>query len=373
MTPTLHIPAQPAATATLSRAVADRQIGHALAFVGQPGLGQTEGARAVAAGLNCPVDPAGCGHCADCRRALRGAHPALFEFAPTGAFHRVAEVRDTWLPAAFTTAARGAWKVLRILEADRMNDSSANAFLKALEEPPPRTTWILDIADPDELPDTIISRCRVVQFQPWNREVFLQEAAQAPADLRESIVRASLGSPERLRVLQESWDVGFAIHRQIPRRLRQDGPGHAIVAARAIDAEVRERTDRVKALAKKQLAELDELYGSAPPKPVRKQVEDAAARREREARTVVVAMALDDLAVWLRDVLAVRGGADPDALICFDDADGLRADADALTSSQLLQMLDVIAATRESLEFNIQQQLALEALFLQLSAVAIAP
>jgi DNA polymerase III subunit delta' len=81
---------------------------------------------------------------------------------------RVADVREGWLPAASRTAAEGGWKVLRVVDADRMNEAAANAFLKVLEEPPARTVWILDLADPDELPDTILSRCRAVRFVAWD-------------------------------------------------------------------------------------------------------------------------------------------------------------------------------------------------------------
>lgn len=369
---------QSQALRVLARAVASREVGHALAFVGQPGLGQDDAARRVAAALNCPVQDAGCGQCHDCRRALKGAHPAYFEFAPTGSVHRVAEVRQNWLPAAFMTAGIGAWKVLRVREADRMNDASANAFLKALEEPPPRTTWILDIADPDELPDTILSRCRAVVFRPWSRDQLLAATIQdhgAPPHTRdELLVRASLGSPLRLDDLRSFTAPGdappFVAHRAILRRLREQGPGYAIVAARQLDAEVRVRTEMLKDSAKAELAELDELYGDAPPKGVRSQVEDAAARREREAKTTVIQWALDDLAVWLRDVLAVARGAQPEDVVFFDDPEGLRADAAAVGVGAILQMLDLVMATRDSLEFNVQQQLALEALFLQVSALA---
>lgn len=374
--PVLDVPAQPRATELLHRSLAAREIGHAIAFLGPSEVGQDEAAHGVAAALNCPVSDVGCGSCSDCRRALRGMHPAYAEFAPTGAVHRVAEVRDEWLPMAFTTAALGAWKVLRIREADRMNEASANAFLKGLEEPPPRTTWILDIADPEELPDTILSRCRQVSFRPWGRQDLDGLAVELVGDdaMAAQMSRASLGSPRRLRELIASREPdgqpSFVRHREILRRLRHDGPGHAIVAARAIEAAVRRRTDGLKSEAQAQLAELDELYGDAPPRGVRAQVERAAARREREARTVVVQTALDDVAVWLRDVLAVSGGAEPEALVFADDVDGMRADARAVGPAALLRMLDLVEAARESLELNVQQQLALEALFLQMSALA---
>lgn len=367
----------------LDRALQARRIGHALAFLGQPGLGQEEAARRLVAGLNCPVDPGGCGECRSCRRALAGLHAAYTEFAPTGAVHRVAEVREQWLPAAHLAAGAGAWKVLRVLEADRMNEASANAFLKVLEEPPERTTWVLDVADPDDLPDTVLSRCRVIRFQPWTTAALYgmlragegavaQDPGESPDAAAQAAVRAAGGSPQRLRARTAVADGGtpaHVVHCRILRRLREEGPGHAIVAARMIDGEVGDRTAALKERARQEIAELDELYGDAPPRGLRRQVEAQATRREREARTLVVQEALDDLALWLRDVLAVGAGAAPADVVFADDPDGLHADADALDAPTALRMLDHVMTARESLEFNVQQQLTLEALFLQLSAL----
>ncbi|HUH08196.1 MAG TPA: hypothetical protein VML96_10380, partial [Egibacteraceae bacterium] len=172
------IPGQLRATQALRSAFERGEVSHAWAFVGPPGVGQQQAARTLAAALNCaePLPP--CGECSSCDRCARGAHPAYWEFAPVGAAHRVADVRDQWLPIAFRTAVDAAWKVLRIIDADRLNESAANAFLQGLEEPPARTVWILEMADPDELPDTILSRCRLVRFSAWGPSELDAEAAR---------------------------------------------------------------------------------------------------------------------------------------------------------------------------------------------------
>ncbi|MGH8898494.1 MAG: ATP-binding protein, partial [Egibacteraceae bacterium] len=200
------VPGQERAVAVLRDSSARGEVGHAWAFVGPPGVGQQQAARTLASALNCEAPHEGrpCGGCSTCDRTLRGAHPAYWELERTGAFHRVDDVREVWLATAFRTIAEGRFKVLRIIDADRMNEAAANAFLKALEEPPARTVWVLDLADPDELPDTILSRCRTVRFAPWRPEQLRAEAARLgladPADV-DLAVRACTGSPLALRRL----------------------------------------------------------------------------------------------------------------------------------------------------------------------------
>ena len=365
------------AVAVLRRGVREGSVGHALAFVGPAGVGQEQAARALMASLNCPVGAAGqpCGTCDDCSRALRGVHPAATEFAPAGGLHRVADVRERWLPAASTTAG-GAAKVLRVLEAERMNEAAANAFLKALEEPPAGTVWVLEVADPDQLPDTVLSRCRQVRFLPWSREDLAEEARTLGLDGERlsSGVGAALGSPARLRVIAS--DDGLerlGRHRALLRRLRAEGSGVALVLAREIEQEGRDRAAAAKQESREELAALDEAYADAAPRAVRSQIEERGTRAERDARLTAVIGALDDLLGWLRDVLVVRmsGVGDEGVLVHRAEVAALRADADALDPTALLSMCARIERVREDLlEFNLQPTLTLEALFLELAELA---
>ena len=368
------VPGQAAAAGVLRGAVSRDQVGHAWAVVGPSGVGQGALARALAAALNCEVSPTGCGTCSSCVRSLRGAHPASWEFAPVGAVHRVGDVRDSWTRVASRTAVEGRFKVLRIIDADRMNEAAANAFLKMLEEPPPRTVWIIELADPDELPDTIVSRCRELRVSPWDRTTMETVAAAASgvsAADRGLAVRASMGSPTRLRSLLSAQGLDdLRRHRRIPRELREEGPGFALVAARQLDDEMKRAVTGVRDEARHEREQLAELYGDAPPRDVLRQVEQRATRREREARTVVAQTALDDLAGWYRDVLLVRRGGSAADAVHADDVEGLRDDAHALSERALITSMDTVFARREQLELNVQMTLALEALLLDLWSVA---
>lgn len=368
------VPGQDRAVAVLRSAAHRGEVAHAWAFAGPAGVGQQQAARALAAALNCEAaeEARPCAHCSACDRTMRGVHPACAQFERTGAFHRVDDVREVWLATAFRTITEGRFKVLRIIDADRMNEAAANAFLKVLEEPPARTVWVLDLADPDELPDTILSRCRMVRFAPWKPEQLRAEAGRLgltePTDI-DLAVRACMGSPVALRRLAAPGGLDdLRRGRSILGRLRQEGPGAALVLARQLDEVVRRQVAARREEGKTALAALAAGYGDEVPRAVARHVEALAAREEREAKISTLQAALDDLTSWLRDCLLVAaGGAVADA-IHRDAPEALRADASA-GCARLLRAADLAHAARDSLECNVQPQLALEALFLELHAL----
>lgn len=379
---------QERAAGVLAAAAAGGTVGHAWALLGASGLGQEELATALTAALCCPVGAPGaaCGRCDDCQRAVRGTHPALQTFRPTGSAHRVDDVRGTWLPAAFRTAPH--WKVLRVVDADRLNDAAANAFLKALEEPPGRLVWVLDVADPDELPDTILSRCRQLRLATLDREALDAQGRRLGLDdpvERAFAVRAARGSPARLRRLAEpeplrsrerQQDVvplrgidRVRRHRSLLTRLRDEGQGLALLAWQELNDEVDRRVETVKAETKEEVAELAAAHGGQePPAAVTRELTDRGKRRERDARLDVLQTALDDLATCVRDVLLLRAGGDPDDVVNVDAVETLRTEAAAWDEAALLWAAERILRTRDDLERNVAPQLAIEALLLELAA-----
>lgn len=372
------VPGQDRATAIMRGAVARGEVAHAWAIVGPAGVGQGDAARTLAAALNCtaPERSAGdpCGVCHVCERCARGVYPSYMEFAPVGREHRVADVREQWLHVASRSVVEGAWKVLRIIDADRMNDAAANAFLKALEEPAPGTVWLLEVADPDELPDTVLSRCRQVRFAALRPDELADEAARLGLEGSDARLasHAALGLPERLkRLAREGALDDYRAHREVVMRLRTEGPGHALVAAYRVWQEIERHVKVIEAEDEEEKEALAAAYGDEPPQSVVKQLSDRAGRRKREARVAVAQAALDDLALWLRDALLVAVGGEPADAVNADAPEMLRADAAALGPARLLRAVDRVLATREELELNVQTVLALEACFLELSALAL--
>jgi DNA polymerase-3 subunit delta' len=364
------VPGQDRAARVLASA-ATQAVGHAWALLGPAGVGQEQLAGALTAALCCDHGEAGvaCGACDTCRRALRGAHPALQTFAPTGSAHRVDDVRRTWLPAVYRSAPH--WKVLRVVDADRLNLAAANAFLKALEEPPPHTVWLLDVADPDELPDTVLSRCRQLRLATPTTETLDAEARRlgvADPDDRRLAVRMARGSPRRLAHLADGGLERVRAHRDLLARLRREGQGAALLAWRDLQAEIDANVQAVKQQLRQEQADLAAAHGDEPPPVVAKELSERAGRREREARLEVLQAALDDLLAWVRDALVVQAGGDPGDAAHVDAPGALREDAAAMSASDLLWAADRIQRTRDDLERNVQAQLAIEALLLELAA-----
>ena len=161
------IAGQDGAVAFLRRALATDHVAHAYAFVGPRGSGRRQTALAFAEAL---LDPAG-GRGADLVR--RGVHPDLHLIQPTPPENnpkgplalRVENIRELERQAALRPA-EAPVKVFIVDEADRMTLATPQAFLKTLEEPPPRTVIVLILSQLRVLPATVLSRCQVVRFAP---------------------------------------------------------------------------------------------------------------------------------------------------------------------------------------------------------------
>ncbi|WP_344140412.1 AAA family ATPase, partial [Luedemannella flava] len=142
---------------------------HAWIFTGPPGSGRSVAARAFAAALQCPEG--GCGVCAQCHTTLAGTHADVRFVVPEGLSIGVSEMRDLVLRAAGAPTG-GRWQVVLIEDADRLTEAASNALLKAVEEPAPRTVFLLcaPSTHPDDISVTIRSRCRVITLRTPSME-----------------------------------------------------------------------------------------------------------------------------------------------------------------------------------------------------------
>ncbi|KWX11038.1 DNA polymerase III subunit delta', partial [Carbonactinospora thermoautotrophica] len=109
-------------------------------FTGPPGSGRSTAARAFAAALQCPSG--GCGACEACHTVLAGTHADVHLISTELLSIGVKDTRDLVRRAALSPAGNR-WQIIVMEDADRLTESAGNVLLKAIEEPAPRTVWML--------------------------------------------------------------------------------------------------------------------------------------------------------------------------------------------------------------------------------------
>ena len=136
--------------------------GQSLLLTSAPQQGLVRFTQQLTRRLMCDVHSE-CGRCKACRFTQSDSHPDVYSLWPEGAalMHKIDTIRAI-ADAAMSTTHQGAGRVIRIFQAERMNQSAANGLLKVLEEPPEGTRFILTSELPGRLPATIKSRCRQV-------------------------------------------------------------------------------------------------------------------------------------------------------------------------------------------------------------------
>ena len=368
---------QPAAVTALRTALAADEVAHAWLLVGPRGVGQRQAVRSLTAALNCEQPPAadvGCGTCSTCQRIARGVHPTVADLEPRGASYLVDDVREEWMPLATRTLTEGRRRVLRISAAERANEAAQNAFLKILEEPPPSVVWVLDVEDESALLETVISRCRRLDFVPWGPEPLDAYAKRlgVPDEQRPALVRAALGSPDRLDdladpdIAQARWD-----HLALLDRLATCGPGEVVPAAKDRVQWAKSRVAPLKERHQAELSDLEEAFGVEGgrgwPPGVKQRVTRRFERLERQEQRRAMDLLLDDIASYLRDLLAVQAGGRTEDLVNLDHETALRRDAERLPAHAAVAGLQAVARCREALDRNGAPELQLERLFYALA------
>ena len=143
----------------LQSALGQQRLHHAYLFTGTRGVGKTTVARIFAKCLNCEtgVTANPCGQCAACQEVDSGRFVDLIE-VDAASRTKVEDTRDL-LDNVQYLPTRGRYKVYLIDEVHMLSNSSFNALLKTLEEPPPHVMFLLATTDPQKLPVTVLSRC----------------------------------------------------------------------------------------------------------------------------------------------------------------------------------------------------------------------
>jgi DNA polymerase-3 subunit gamma/tau len=155
---------QPAIVRTLSNAITNEKVHHAYLFVGSRGTGKTSVAKILARSLNCVNGPTlePCGECEACTAITSSTSLDVIEM-DAASNNSVDDIRDLREKVGFAPTMDG-WKVYILDEAHMLSGQAWNAFLKTLEEPPPRTTFVLATTEAHKVLPTIVDRCHRFDF-----------------------------------------------------------------------------------------------------------------------------------------------------------------------------------------------------------------
>jgi DNA polymerase III subunit delta' len=350
---------------------------HAWLFTGPPGSGRSLAARAFAAALLC--DRQGCGECPSCRQVAAGAHADLLLVRPDGLSYGVRQTRDLVLKAA-ASPVYGRWRIVLFEDADRCTEQAANALLKAIEEPAPRTVWLLCAPYADDLPTTIRSRCRLVTLvSPRTSAVTeLLEREGIPAERARAAALAAQGHIGRARRLATDEE---AVRRRA-EVLRVPGLigslGDALRAAaglvRAAGAEAAATTEELDEPEREALRRAfgEGSTGKGVATALRggagalRDLEDRQKSRATRLKRDALDRALLDLAGFYRDVLAIQLGASVE-LANEVRRDELQEQAAAAGPADTVRKVGAIMRCRQRLEANVAPLLAVEELTLALT------
>ncbi|NLW13953.1 MAG: DNA polymerase III subunit delta' [Trueperella sp.] len=353
-------------------------MSHAWLLTGPPGAGRSLAARAFAAALQCTEEEPGAGECAQCKAVLGNNHPDVTWLTTDLVTIKADEVRE-YVASSYQAPSSGTWKVFVIEDADRMLPRTTNVLLKAIEEPGPRTVWILCTASVADVLPTIRSRTRNINL-----------VTPSPEDIARLLVEREGADPERALVAAQA----AQSHIGVAKALATD-PAAAAVRKKTLDAVVGIRTTGDAVLAAMVLTDLDAMRGSEGAKSdeeaVEKEIADrlaamgleAGARVPAALRSQVKAAGVDSkrratrhrqdlidreliyMMSFYRDVLVTQLEAQV-SLVNADYASAISRIAADTTPSTTLVRIDALGEARERLRGNVAVQLLMEAALVEL-------
>ncbi|HXF09283.1 MAG TPA: DNA polymerase III subunit [Desulfuromonadaceae bacterium] len=324
----------------LQRSLARRRLGHAYLFSGDRLEDLEQLARTLAKTLNCrnPVREEGaavdcCDECLSCRNIDNHTHADIHWARPESRSRLITIDQTRELMREIQLKPTDAdYKVAILVAADRLNPQAANAFLKTLEEPPPRSVLILLSTEPYRLLETILSRCLRLNFAGGKqRELNSDESAwlEKFGALAAGEQKSLLG---RYRLLDVVLQKLTEIRAGTDETLTSASP---LQKYDDVEKELREKWE-------------DELAAA---------VEAEYRRRRTELLSLIQR--------WLRDVW-LHTLASGKELMNFPKIAGAEAVAKRISPGQALENLQTIEHTQKLLYTNVQEALALEVGLLKL-------
>ena len=309
----------------LKRALTNNTLAHAYLFSGGEGIGKKMTALALAAAVNCRNSGPdwGCGQCPSCRKVTALVHPDVHILAADGDEIKIDQVRQVQAELALKPF-EGAKKILIVDGAENMNQASANAFLKTLEEPQGEALIVLISPLPQSLLPTIRSRCQEIRFLPLPRPVLAQALmrkrglSEEDAWFLAALAQGSLGRGLAMDVEQEK-----AVREELIglwSGLRLMGAGDVLAQAEAFSKD-RDRLERL----------------------------------------------LDIGVEWLRDAIVFRETGDDRLLVNGQGKDLHRKWSRRFSLQQMLSDIELLTTSKNLLDRRVSTQLVAENLLMKLN------
>ncbi|MFI7116866.1 DNA polymerase III subunit delta' [Amycolatopsis sp. NPDC049868] len=373
---TLSTASAAAARIVDNQPVAPGAMTHAWLVTGPPGSGRSTAARVFAAALQCSTGT-GCGECPGCRTVMAGTHADVKLVVPEGLSISVAEMRSL-VQAAARRPTTGKWQVVIIEDSDRLTEGASNALLKAVEEPPDRTVFLLCAPSdhPDDVSVTIRSRCRLVTLRTPPPEaiaqVLMERDGIEPERARwaASVSSGHVGRARRLATDEAARQRRATVLR-IPLGLRR--PSDVFTCAdQLISAAEADAGEESKVRDEAERSELRTAMGGdgtgkgvagakraaeAAVKQLEKRQKSRATRTQRDT----LDLALVDLAAFYRDVLVTASGVSA-TLNHPDHASEISQAASAWAPDSILRRLEAVLECREAIDLNVKPRIAVEAM-----------
>ena len=258
-----------------------------------------------------------CGQCRACRQIEARVHPDVIWIEPESKSRviKIEQVREQVKPLIHQTSFEGAWKAAVLLEADRITDGAANAFLKTLEEPPPKSLMLLVSTNLPSMMATILSRCQRIHV-----------GDQGGASAESRVETAMLDwlrrrSPKSPALMQAAWINGILSEvRDQAEKQEKEAAGEEVVEKEVLAARIQSRAI--------------------------------------EARLQILRL----LFRWERDLLLLAGGGDKKYLHFPDDLATLTRQSEGLSVAACLQRLERIEKAVQMLERNVPETSVWEAI-----------
>jgi DNA polymerase-3 subunit delta' len=352
---------------TLRRALAQERVAHAYLLHGPDGVGKRAVAYEMARALQCPeqADEA-CNACPTCRKTRRMVHPDVHVNLPhpwsqekdrdeedMGArirrlgenpyaaidyvrrpslsdpsetsnqqvYYRIEQVRQDIIQPMSLARGEGRYKVNILIDAEKMREEAANAFLKLLEEPPPQTVFLLTTNRPDQLLPTILSRCQQLRFDPL-----------LPDTIEEALVDREEMDPGTASMLARMADGSYS-------RALELAENDALMTSRELVL------DFFRAAYTQKVESLDRCI---------QELQNQGRERVKNVLRLMLR--------WMRDLLLYRTMGEAAPLVNVDQKEAVARFCDNLPDADLEGMVTLVEEAMELAERNVRVSLVLKAL-----------